>query len=345
MADTLFLFLAMAGDHRRAVDAAPVMAGLPRGRPAARPVRHRPVHRPAAARGARGLPGHRCLAFRGARCVAGARRRACALAFARAACRLRGLVRLGARRVRDDRLHRGLPVLAGDDVRRLLPDVAAGRPAAAVHVGAAEPAADRAGLHLDAGEPAAAAARADVLPDGQRARRAVRDQGHRGAAARLRAPPSGTTPCGRSRGTARSSPTRRPTTPTCSGTPQRTYRDSPFGGYPSPEAYYAHGNPATVDREPVRPAHPRLPALRLAAWHRVRADPAGRAVRDRAAVAPRGAGGAAALAVLAGADRRARGDGGVRLPVRDDRRAVRLPSRRDGVRLGGPRAPRRGRRP
>ncbi len=67
MADTLFLFLAMAGGHGGAVVAAPVVAGLPRGRPAARPVRHRPLHRPAAARGARGLPGHRALAVAGGR--------------------------------------------------------------------------------------------------------------------------------------------------------------------------------------------------------------------------------------------------------------------------------------
>ena len=157
----------------------------------------------------------------------------------------------------------------------------------------------------------------------------------------------GTTRCGPSSGTARSSPTRRPTTPTCSGTSSLHIPGSPYGGYSSPAAYYARGDPPTGGGQPVRRGHPGLPALRLAAWHGLRADPAGRPVRDR-----RGAGGggrdgdgAPALAVLGGADRGAGRDRRVRLPLRHHRGAVRLPSRRGGVRPGAPRAPRRGRRP
>ncbi len=41
--------------HRRAVVAAPVLAGLPRGRPAARALLDRPAHRPAAPRRIRGV--------------------------------------------------------------------------------------------------------------------------------------------------------------------------------------------------------------------------------------------------------------------------------------------------
>ena len=159
--------------------------------------------------------------------------------------RLRGLVQVGARRVHDDRVDRGLPVLAGDDVRRVLPHDAADRPAPAVHLGAARAAADRAGLHLDRGQPARPVPAAEVLPDGQQARGGVRDQGHRGAAARLRATVWDDT--------VRSFDWNREVFPN-----GQTYDEylfgyhslaipgSPFRGYSSPEAYYVRGNPDTV---------------------------------------------------------------------------------------------------
>ena len=245
MADTLFLFLAMAAVTVALVVAAPVLAGLPRGRAAAR---RRP--RPSSPPACRCSPCSRCTLIivaagvAGGRCSAGPgrlRRR-----VRRAGARLRGLVQVRARRVRDDRLHRGLPVLAGDDVRRLLPDVAAGRPAAAVHVGAARPAADRAGLHLDAGQPARPVPRADVLPHGRTSWPSgspSRPSRRSRSTTRAR---SGTTRSGPSTGTARSSPTGRPTTRTCSARSRSPYLDGLTGATPSTEAYYARGNPQTV---------------------------------------------------------------------------------------------------
>ena len=132
--------------------------------------------------------------------------------------RLRGLVQVGPRAVHDDRVDRGLPVLAGDDVRRLLADDAAGGPALAVHLGAARAAADRAGLHLGRRQPAQPVPGPEVLPHRQQAGGEVRDRGDRGAAARLRA--GG---LGRHRPLVRLEPAglperRRPTTNTCSAT-------------------------------------------------------------------------------------------------------------------------------
>ena len=349
MADTLFLFLAMAAvtivlwsprPSWRACLAAGLLLGLSSTvRPTGLPLLAvflvyllvRLIACPSARCGCRC-----CLGGRGGRVRAGVRR---------AAGRLRGLVQVSARRVRDDRLHRGLPVLAGHDVRRLLAHVAADRPAAAVHVGAAGPAADRAGLHLDVGQPAAAARRADVLAHGQQARRAVRHPGHRGTAARLRARGLGRHGAAASSGTAPSSPTRRRTTPTCSATSRSPSPPARTGGYPSAAAYYVRGNPATVVVSPFAQVirdYQRYVWLPGTVYGLILlVGLFGIARRWRRA----GERGAAPLAVLARAGRGARRDGGVRLPVRHHRGAVRLPSRRDGVRPGGPHAPRRGRRP
>ena len=130
----------------------------------------------------------------------------------------------------------------------------------------------------------------------------------------------------------------------------------PYGGQESVEAYYARGNPQTVVVSPfaeVIRGYQRyiwLPGtvygliLLVGLFGIVRGWR-----RDSHRAASGGTGvaspGDTALAVLARPDRGAGGDGGVRLPVRHDRGAVRMPSRRDGVRLVGPRAPRRERRP
>ncbi len=71
---------------------------------------------------------------------------------------LRRAVRPGARRVRHGRRHRRVPVLAGDDVRRLQRHPPARQRAVAVHHGAAGQAADRPGLHLDLPDAAGPAA-------------------------------------------------------------------------------------------------------------------------------------------------------------------------------------------
>ena len=105
---------------------------------------------------------------------------------------------------------------------------------------------------------------------------------------------------------------------------------SPYRGYSSVEAYYARGNPQTVVVNPFAAVirdyqrYVWLPGtvyglILLVGLFGI----AGCSGRWRRA----GKSGAAALAVLARADRVAGGDGGVRLPVCHDRGAVRLPSR------------------
>ena len=120
---------------------------------------------------------------------------------------------------------------------------------------------------------------------------------------------------------------------------------TPYRGYPSAAAYYVRGNPATVIVSPfaqVIRGYQRyvwLPGTVYGLILLVGLFGIARRWRRR------GKRGAAPLAVLARACRGARGDGGVRLPLRHHRGPVRLPSRRDGVRHGGPHAPRRERRP
>ena len=92
--------------------------------------------------------------------------------------------------------------------------------------------------------------------------------------------------------------------------------------------------PADPGGRAVRQRHPRLPAVRLAAGHRVRADPAGRPGRHGAGLAAARRGGAAAVDDLARADRDPGRDRRVRLPVRAGGRAVRLPRRGHGVQPG-----------
>ncbi len=129
----------------------------------------------------------------------------------------------------------------------------------------------------------------------------------------------------------------------------------PYGGYPSAAAYYVRGNPATVVVSPFAQVimeyqrYVWLPGtvygliLLVGLSGIARRQPLAGGQRGVRGVVPPGD--TAPLAVLARACRGARGDGGVRLPVRHHRDAVRLPSRRDGVRPGGPHAPRRERRP
>ncbi len=117
---------ARAGDHDAAVEpGGPVAAHVPAGRPAARPRRLRPGGRPAAARGLRRLHDHQAgqLAegrghHRGVHDPGG---------------RLRRRVRPGARPARDERCHRRVPVLPGDDVRRVRQDERPRRRALALH--------------------------------------------------------------------------------------------------------------------------------------------------------------------------------------------------------------------
>ena len=97
------------------------------------------------------------------------------------------LVLLVLRAVRDDREHRGVPVLAGDDLRRMLQDAQpAGRRAGAVHHGPAGPAAHRAGLHLETLQPARPVPSAGVLRAAEPAGRGLRQAGDPGPAAELR---------------------------------------------------------------------------------------------------------------------------------------------------------------
>ena len=344
MADTLFLFLAMAAVTVAAVVAAPVLAGLPGRRPAARALLDGPAHRAAAARGVRGVPAHPAgIADWRRRASAGLA--ACGLAFAVPVLGYEAWYKSahGEFAMTDSTgvfLYSRVMTFA-DCSRMSLPT----GPAAAVHVGAARPAADRAGLHLDAGQPRSTGTRADVLPHGQQARRAVRHRGHRGAAARLRA-----RGLGRHGAVLRVEPLRLPqrgrrTTRTCSAPSRSPSRLAPYGGYSSVEAYYARGNPATVVVSPfaaVIRGYQRYVWLPGTVYGLILLvglfGIAGRWRRaGRAALLPWLC--SLALVVAPG------GDGGVRLPVRHDRGAVRLPSRRDGVRHGGPRAPRRGRRP
>ena len=105
----------------------------------------------------------------------------------------------------------------------------------------------------------------------------------------------------------------------------------PYGSYASA---YVHGNPPDPGGRAVRQRHPRLPAVRMAARHRVRADPAGRAGRHGAGLAAARRGGPAAVDHLARADRDPGRDRRVRLPVRAGGRAVRLPRRGHGVQPG-----------
>ena len=258
MADTLFLFLAMAAVTVAAVVAAPVLAGLPGApglllgvsvdRPAHRRCRCSPCSLvyllirllSLAVTAAAALTGRLARAGRGAGRLRGGVRRA-----GGSATRAGTTSAHGEFAMTDSTgvfLYSRVMTFA-DCSSMSLP---AG-PAAAVHVGAAGPAADRAGLHLDAGQPARPVPGADVLPHGQQARRAVRDQGHRGAAARLRARGVG-------RHGARSfelEPLRlpqrgRPMTSTCSATSRLPSRPARTAATRRPTAYYARGNPLTA---------------------------------------------------------------------------------------------------
>ena len=91
------------------------------------------------------------------------------------------------------------------------------------------------------------------------------------------------------------------------------------------------GQPEHPGGQPVRRDHPRLPGVRLAARDGLRAHPAGRAGRHRGGLAAAGRRGAAALGDIAGPDRHPGRDRRVRLPVRAAGRAVRLPGGGGGV--------------
>ena len=211
MADMPFLFLLTLAVTLLLWDPAP---SLRRCVPHRRPARPRGGHalgRAAAARGVRRVPDHQ------ADQLAEGRGRPSWSAWSRCSA-TRGWFYAGARAVRDDRQHRRLPVLAGDDVRRLLQDEGAGQRAVAVHDGAAGPAADRAGLHLDHRVAAGPLPAAEVLAGAEPAGGELRHPGHRGPAAGLRQGGVRRHLAGVRVEARRSSRTPRPTTSTCSAT-------------------------------------------------------------------------------------------------------------------------------
>ena len=192
------------------------------------------------------------------------------------------------------------------------------------------PAADRAGVHLDPGQPAAPVPADHVHRAAQQPRasssRSRPSRRSRWTYARR----CSTTRGGRSPGPGRSSPTRRPTTSTCSGTTSLPIsRGHPVPGYPSSRrrVLRAGGNPLTPVVNPFAGAirvYQRyiwlpgtvyglilLAGLAAMAWRWRRGGRAGtRCCRGRARVA---------LIVVPAATAR------VRLPLRDDGGAVRLP--------------------
>ena len=248
--------------------------------------------RRAAARHVRGLHDHQAVQLAEGRGHRRGRRRA--------AGRLRGHVLPGARAVRDERRDRRLPLLTGDGVRRVLQDARARRRAVAVHDAAARQAPDRAELHL-AKHPEHPAGPLHVARSSPRSRTSWPRTSPSGPSrpSRWTTPrPSSTTPGGCSPGSGRCSRTRRPTTSTCSWpqpTPIPAWDDASLGRYKLLRGRVRPGQPADQGGRAVRRDHPRLPEVRLAAGHRVRAHPAGRAGRHGPGLAAAGRRGAAAL--------------------------------------------------
>ena len=172
---------AHAGGHAAAVGSRPpraVAAPVRDHRRPARRGRDRALGRAAAARGVRRLHDHQADQL----AEGGGHHRG----LPGPGVRVRGAVLRRARAVRDDRQHRRVPVLPGDDVRRLHQDDGAGQRAVAVHHRAAGQAADRAGLHLDHRVAAGPLPAVEVLAGAEPAGGELRHPGHQGPAAGLR---------------------------------------------------------------------------------------------------------------------------------------------------------------